>query len=631
MTWSARSSEIQEGLDYRAAIANYYLDLSESCILNRAYDDALNCVNLAILLLAFQNRDLSSLRIEAILRAVADTIPTKNEKVQIESAGPVRKPVCLHVLRSASAFGGLVRMVTRWIQLDGDTRIHSVALLSQHSTPPPAELAQAVSESGGAIYFADQKSTFLQRAVWLRELACNLATHVALHFDPYNWIASVAFGSKGGPPVLLVNHTAHLFWAGASAPDIVVNCRGSQLEEYWTKIHRGAMSCVTIPIPLLEPDASALAENDRDERKSRVREMIGFPKEAIMILTSGISYKYKPFGEVDFLKICQEILQAVPEAFVVAVGFTEDDRWRASSNKLGSRLRALGSLPPHELALLHQAADIYIEGFPFGSTTALLEAGIQGLPVVLAPAECPPPYGSDGVALDDNLERPASFEQYKLEVVKLCANSGYRTSLGARLQKTILAHHTGDGWKRYLRDALQSLPPEHCPRPIQEPLRTPPAIYEYWSEFQETFKETRALTRNILEDYISFAFSLGIRPKITQDMKTACKNARRLRTGGAIPLWLLSSLCNYCLPLLPISWSCIIFRGVKFFFRSGQFAGARDKVVRLFWRTNGAPVEYERYHYIQERSQWFGAANQSASKENLKENKDQLRSYEPAG
>jgi len=615
MSQSTRSSQIQEELDYRVAIANCYLDLSEFCIRNHAYDDALKCINLAILLLIYQNRDLSSLRIETNLRAIANALPTENEKVHVESADPSRKPVCLHVLRSTSAFGGLIRMVTRWIQFDRCARTHSVVLLSQQSTLPP-ELVQAVSESGGTIYLADQKLSLLQKAAWLREIAGNLATYVILHFDHYNWLSAAAFGKRGGPSVLLVNHTAHLFWAGASAPDIVVNVRGSQLEERWTMVHRGANNCVTIPIPMLEPKTLTPAGADRDEQRSRAREIIGFSKKSILIMTSGISYKYKPFGELDFLNTCNEILEAVPEAFIVAAGVIEDDRWRAASNKLGFRLRALGSLPPDELALLHQASDVYIEGFPFGSTTALLEAGLQGLPVVLAPAECPPPYGSDGVALDDTLERPTSLEHYKSEVLRLCKNPAERTAAGIKLQKAILEHHTGAGWKRYLTNALQAAPTEHCVHPIRTPLRTPRAIYEYWSEFQETFEETRAPSRVILDDQIFYALSLGLRQKITPEIKLACKNARQLRAGGAIPLPLLSLLCNYCLPLLPLSWARIVFRIVKFFFRGGLQDRVRNKVVRLFGRINDSHCEYERYSYIKDYSQWFGA-KQTALKESL--------------
>ena len=622
MSQSAKSSRIREELDYRAALAGSFIDMGEACIFDHAYDDALKYIEIATHFFNNLAGDLSSLRVEASLRALASLLPNEREERRAETVGPSRKPVCLHVMNEASAFGGLISTATRWIKIDGGARTHSVALLSQQ-LPPPAELVQAVSESGGQIYIADQNSSPLQRAAWLRSLARRLATCVALHIDSCNLIAAVAFNSKGGPPVLLVNHPGHMFWVGVSAADFIVNVRGSQLETHWTKVHRGAKNCVTIPVPLLEPEALGLAEAGRDERKSRAREILGVPKDSVLIMTSGASYKFRPFGEMDFLKTCQEILEAVPEAYLLAAGVIEDDRWRDASNKLGLRLRALGSLPQSKIAVLHQAADVYVEGFPFGSTTALLEAGLQGIPAVLSPAECPPPYGTDGVALDGTLERPASIERYKLEVIRLCRNQAERASAGMKLQKSILAHHTGDGWRRYLTNAIQALPPEHRVHPLTPPVRTPPAIYEYWCDFLGTQEPSKS----ILEDRILYAFSVGLRPKVKRMMKLACKNAKRVRGSGTIPLPLLSLLCNYCMPLLPLSLARILFQTVKFFFLGRLADRARNKLVRLFRRTNDSQSHFEhQYRYIQENNRWFGDANQAASAQHEERQRPELRS-----
>jgi hypothetical protein len=614
MDQPTRSSQIEGELDYREALADCFLDMSEACIHDQAYDDAFKYVELAFSCFNNLNGDLSSSRLEANLRALANLIPMEQEKSHVKSVGLFHKPVCLHVTNKATAFGGLISMMTRWIQIDTGARIHSVALISQQS-PPPAELVRAVSESGGDIYIADQKSSPLQQAEWLRNLARKLAACVVLHIDHCSLTAPIAFGGAGGPPVLLVNHPSHLFFAGISVADVVANVRGSQLEEHWTKVLRGAKNCVTVPIPMPEPEILHLAETDRDERKARAREILGVPRESILIMTSGASFKYRPLGNTDFLKTCQDILEAVPEAYLLAAGVVEDDRWRDASNKSGCRLRALGSIPQSKISILHQASDVYIEGFPLGSTTALYEAGLQGLPVILPPAECPPPYGSDGVALDDTLERPASIEHYKQEVVRLCRNPVERASLGMKLQKSLLAHHAGAGWKRHLANALQALPPEHCVRPIQTPLRTAPAIYEYWSQFMGS----RELSRSILEDRIFCAFSFGLRPRITPKMKSACKNARGVRAGGTIPLPLLSLLCNHLLPLLPLSLARIIFRIAKFFFLGGLPSRARNKLVRLFRRTDNSEPHFEhQYHQIQENHRWKSLSEPKASVRSIK-------------
>ena len=84
----------------------------------------------------------------------------------------------------------------------------------------------------------------------LRALARDTASLVVLHTHGEDVVPAIAFGAAGGPPVTLVDHSAHSFWVGVSAVDLVLNCRGSTLERRWTLHHRGAARCATVPIPL---------------------------------------------------------------------------------------------------------------------------------------------------------------------------------------------------------------------------------------------------------------------------------------------------------------------------------------------------------------------------------------------
>jgi hypothetical protein len=316
------------------------------------------------------------------------------------------------------------------------------------------------------------------------------------------------------------------------------------------------------------------------EQETRFRESLGIPPEAIVILTLGASYKYAPLANLDFLATCNEVVKTVPEAFILAAGVNEDMRWLAASASAGGRLRALGSVSHEQVRLLHGIADLYIEGFPFGSTTALLEAGLSGLPVVLAPAECAPPYGSDGLALDDTLKRPASVDEYKAEIVRLCRDPAERASNGNGLRAAILMHHTGAGWKGYLRNALQGLPQTHQVHPILPPTRTPLSSYSYWSEFRETWA---ANNQGILEESIFQALSCGLNPMITGKLKEGCRSASKVRAGKGISLYLLEPLCNYLLPLLPISWRPGVFRAAEFLCRGGRIRRLRNKLNSSLW------------------------------------------------
>lgn len=497
--------QIQTALAELSAIATYFLDVAEACIKARAFEDAMKATHVAAWVLRTQNRELSWARVESCFQTIARELPQVAWKQREQQAAPNRKPSWLHVITEALPHGGHTVIAARWMHDDPDG-VHSVALLAQ-KRPVPAELSRAVQESGGQVHSADVNESFLGRAEWLRKLAFETADYVVLHIDMDDVIAPVAFGCAGGPPVLFLNHAAHVFWTGASVVDLAINCRGSELETRWTAHYRGIPRCATVPIPLVEqpPVEAAVAESNR----IRARELAGVAKDDILVLTSGDSYKYSPVDGLDFVASCEEILRASPFIRVLALGATEDTRWSAARERTNGRLKTVGRQPRDQVAVYLQAADIYVEGFPFGSTTALLEAGMQGLPAVLAPVQCPPPYGTDGVAVDEVLERAATIEEYKAKIIELAANPQMRARLGAELRAAIKRHHSGEGWTRYIENVRRQSPVEHAIHAPTTPPRTPVSDHEYWTRFH---RQSALGSATPVEDVAVHALSIGLRP-----------------------------------------------------------------------------------------------------------------------
>ena len=406
-------SDIQTKLDYSDAIADWFLELAESDIRRGALEEGLNGLFVAAAILYRHNRSLSSVRLESNLLCIADSLEKQSGQRRIAPRKPAQKEVCLHVMNEAIPAGGHMAMARRWMTNDRSGRIHSVALLSQQSkhVPIPNALIQAVNAAGGTIYTADPNASFLNRAVWLRNLSDDVASHVVLHVNTTDVISAVAFGTNEGPPVLAVNHSAHTFWAGASVPDLVLNCRGSELETLWTNKYRGVARSATVPIPMVEPSPATAGIGPRANASAKPGRHWGSRK------TRRSSSPSEPFSSTCRLTllISSRCMRASWRSclirHLIAVGFQPDSRWSSAARRLGSRIRVLGPVPQSQLAIVHDAADIYAEGFPFGTTTALLEAGLKGIPVVLSPAQCPPPYGSDGVALDDTVERSRTVDE----------------------------------------------------------------------------------------------------------------------------------------------------------------------------------------------------------------------------
>ncbi len=578
-------SEMQARLDYADAIADWFLDIGDAHILRGELEDGLKCSHIAANILCRQNRILSSARIESNFQSVARCLGERHGLRGATQHKSEQKETCLHVMTHALPLGGVTAMATRWMGNDQSGRVHSVALLAQE-VPVPDQLLQAARATGGVVYRADPKESFLQRAVWLRNLTNELASFVVLHIDVCDVIAGVAFGIKGGPPVLLVNHSAHVFWTGASIADLIVNCRGSVLEGVWAATYRGTPRYATIPIPL-PPNLS-----DSGKTRGLAKKKIGLPENSVVILTVGASFKYLPANGLDFIEVCESIIKELPDAYLLVVGLREDERWQSASRRSESRIRALGTLSQSQLAMIHEATDVYVEGFPFGTTTSLLEAGLNGIPVVLSPAECPPPYGTDGVAVDDVLERPASVAEYEQKVVLLGRSVAERERWGSKLRAAVIQHHTGLGWNQYLDNTMRKFPQQHLAYPAATPVRTPTVVHEYWSNFQIKWSWAYEET---LENAVMHALSAGLHPRLTKTVRQGCRNFRSVRSHRTIPLPLLVLLCNFLLPFLPSAWAGKVFRLCAFLFRGFLFSRVRKRLVRLFRKTDEPGSAYKEY------------------------------------
>lgn len=575
-----QDNRIQAMLDYGDAVADWLLDLGDERTARGDFEEALRFNYIAASTLSRQNRLLSSTRIEANLRRVAEHLSDDEKPATMTQRGPSSKEVCLHVITEALPAGGLTAMALRWIRNDPG-RMHNIALLSQR-VPIPDALLQVTSDAGGKIYNADPSGGFLDRAKWLRKLAREIATYVVLHVDVSDVICGAAFGVPGGPPVVLVNHSAHIFWNGTSIADLILNCRGSALEGTWASHYRGVPDYAIVPIPL--PETVARAEG------AQARKALGIPSDAIVLLTVGASFKYLPMEGLDFVVTCEEILRELPNAHLLAVGFTGDERWTAASTRTGSRLRTLGLLTQAQLATVHEAADIYIEGFPFGTTTALLESAHKGLPAVLAPSQCPPPYGTDGIALDSILRRPSTVEEYKEQILVLSRDKAWRTELGASLRDSIVAHHTGVGWKQHLENAFAMLPREHRVRSAAAPVRTPGAVHEHWSRFLPHWGSGYEAS---LELAVRGALAMGLRPRLTEPVKQASRKLASAGTDPSIPLGPLALFCNYI--LVPRAWAARSFGIFSFLCRGNLLRRAANKLGHLLGLVERPPSAYEEY------------------------------------
>ena len=362
----------------------------------------------------------------------------------------------LHVASSVLGIGGLTRMLYHWIRND-QTSCHSIVVVNQPGViPVPRWLSEAVQNRGGHLVLFPPGSNLCQKAQWLRKMARQGADLVVLHHGAFDVVPTVAFSVNGCPPVVVLNHADHLFWLGSSVSDMVINLRTAGAEH--TAKRRFVSSNAVLPVPLVDPVRKA-------SPRQSARCTLGIPEDQIMLLSIGRAEKYRPCGPYDFVATAGKILQGHPRAHLYVVG--ESFRGIAPYLRCGAheRLHFVGSM--EDPSLYRAAADVYLESFPFGSQTALLEAALSGLPVVPAYAPLFPLLVANDDAILKLLPNPHCEQEFLERVNLLIQEPGQRLQLGEALRKCLLVDHVGQGWvERLIAMYRETAHLTHIPQPI---------------------------------------------------------------------------------------------------------------------------------------------------------------------
>jgi len=358
----------------------------------------------------------------------------------------------LHVTYGVEAVGGHTRMLYHWIRND-QSSCHSLVLTDQRNRPIPPWLSGVVQHAGGQLVVFPQRSRLYRKAKWLRELARRCADLVVVHQSEA--LTTVAFAVPDCPPVVLVNAADHVLWLGGSVLDLVINLRTAASQH---TAERRFVSCnMVLPIPLPDPP---------DQLSGReARRALGISERQFVLLSVGRAEKYRPCGPYDFVATAGKILECHPDAHFYVVGESTAGIAPYLRCALHERLHFVGSV--ENPSLYRAAADVYLESFPFGSQTALLEAALSGLPVVPAYAPLFPLLVANDDAVQDLLPNPRDEQEYMEQAELLLRHPALGFELGEQLRNRLLVDHLGQGWLDRLADIYRATDRlTHRPRPI---------------------------------------------------------------------------------------------------------------------------------------------------------------------
>ncbi len=349
----------------------------------------------------------------------------------------------LHVATSVGAIGGHVRMLRRWIAQDS-ANIHSVAL-SRQTEAVPDVLRAAVATAGGRITLVNRLPGGLLS--WARSLqACvGEADLVVLHVHNQDIVAFLALaGMTRRPPVILLNHADHVFWLGAGFVDLVVSTRRSG--HGLCASRRGIAPERNALLPLSVDPVT------RRSTREQAKRALGLADCDVVLLSVARAVKYRPMGGLSFADALLPLLRSDKRLRLVAVGPGGTVDWSAAEAAVPGQIVAYKETPT--TAPFFEAADIYVDSFPFSSITSLIEAGLYMLPLLTRF-----PFGrgceimgADSVGIDETLVRAQNLDGFRTAIARLADDSGLRAQVGEATRAGIESTNHGTGWRRSLYD-----------------------------------------------------------------------------------------------------------------------------------------------------------------------------------
>lgn len=383
-------------------------------------------------------------RLEHILLEIGQRVIPKGFRDREKTASPEKAKKILHVSTHVSHIGGISRLLQRWIQQDSE-RYHSIALTKQGNLPVPSILQDVVSRSKGNVYLLDEGVDRLT-AIAQRLYKCSIdADIVVIHTWEFDVVPTIAFANKKqSPPIIYVNNGDHWFWLGVAISDVVANLResGMRLSEQ----RRGIKSERNMLLPtILEPLQRTLS-------RSQAKQLLGIDQNCIMLLSIARAAKYRTVGDTNFADAHVQLLKQHQQALLITIGpGNGNEDWSEAIQQVDGRIRVYGETK--DTAVFYQAADIYVDSFPFVSITSLLEAGSFGVPLVSRypySSDSSATLGADMPGLSGNLIRVQDLDEYTAVLSNLIEDQAFRLSLGQATKSKIEAVHWGKGWQNVL-------------------------------------------------------------------------------------------------------------------------------------------------------------------------------------
>lgn len=339
----------------------------------------------------------------------------------------------VHVISTYGHVGGHGRLLQEWIVRD-TLHVHRVVVTQETDTGNEFFGAdELINLEGGAGLLA--KAAALQ--IQLIDAAL-----IVLHHSSNDLIPLLALSSNFiKAPVAILNHADHLPWAGSSVCDYLIEIREGflPLDKERRQIETGGY----LPIPVTPVKAAT--------NRAQSRELLGIAPDAVVLLTIASAYKFAPIGAYHFFEDIIPVLNQHPQAILYVVGIAAGHELAVTHPQIvyaGIRT---------DTTVFKQAADVYVESFPFASFTSLLETAINGTAFQLM---YNPPLISkmETISADEQLiwHYPATKAEWVASLNTFITNDVYRKEKAADVSALVQQNHY-QNWSSYLQKVYTDL------------------------------------------------------------------------------------------------------------------------------------------------------------------------------
>lgn len=379
---------------------------------------------------------------EKILCHIAQQYPTPD--------GTEPKPHSrLHVMTTAYKTGGHTRVVEQWIANKPEEQHHDLVILDQAPGHLPQYLKNTLKAQESELFLFKPEGSKIEEALKLRALACRYEK-IILHTHMEDATATLAFGTEAFKrPIITFDHAEHMFWLGASISDISAVLSPDTIP---FSIERRGVEAHYVPLPI---------EIRQLPTKEEARTRLGIPQNKRIMLSIGGDYRFRPSNEMNFAKLCCDVIKEVHNGMAVIIGPTPGHHfWKdAYKNLAPEQFKLTGLIADKQHYYDYIAAtDVYVESLPIGGDTTSLEVAVSNKPTLV---------------LDKPMRRSSAWRGHPEPTVEaltkktiglLNKTKEFDTSLIEKIRKM----HSKDGFQAYLKQAEAKTPDVHQLHSIPE-------------------------------------------------------------------------------------------------------------------------------------------------------------------